>query len=137
MSMNLTFVRMPRAAFASIRDDADGLAELFSGEADAVLTRLGLEPSDVTAGWNYLGAHRFLAGPDADDETNERELVLEDLRTRGRLGWEATYGPAFVIEPAAVASACRESRLLAAEPELGAFFTHAAEKQSFIVGVVD
>lgn len=85
---------------------------------------------------DYRGAAAFceengLTATDEDDDP-----VLRDLGVDGKLGYEATYGPAFSISPASAARASTSSMLVTSDADLQAWVATTAERGAYIVGMV-
>ena len=130
--MSLVLVRVSPEAYAAIKDKPDHLEVILDAEEFA--PELGILDVDLNER-NYRGAARFceehgLAKGDDDDG------VLTDLRIDGAIDYQATYGPAFSISPAAAATAAAESVLLAEDDELKAWVAEAAKHGSYIIGLV-
>ena len=129
--MSLILIRASAEAHALIKGNPDHLEAIIDAEEFA--PELGIMDNDVEER-NYLGAARLCEerglSRDGDDG------VFRDLRVDGEIDYEATYGPAFSISPAAAAIACAESVLLADDDDLRAWIAEAVKHGSYVIGLV-
>jgi hypothetical protein len=75
------------------------------------------------------------AAEDEEEEEGE-DAVAKDLYADGTLDYDAGYGPAFTLSPAAVEKAAKESSVLALDEDVKALFQAAAQRGDYIIGVV-
>jgi hypothetical protein len=71
---------------------------------------------------------------EADDE--DEDTVAKDLGADGTLDYDAGYGPAFTLSPAAVQQAAKSSAVLEFDEDVKALFQAAAQRGDYIIGVV-
>ncbi len=129
--MSMILIRVSPEAYAVIQGNPEHLEVILDAEEFA--PELGILDNDVDER-NYRGAAQFCEerglARDGDDG------VLRDLHVDGAIDYEATYGPAFSISPAAAAAACAESLLLAADDDLRAWIAVAAKRGSYTIGLI-
>jgi hypothetical protein len=131
--MSLVLVRVSEEAYAAIKSNPDHLEVILDAEEFA--PELGILDDDLYE-LNYLDAARYCKERGLDDDEAEDDGVLKDLGVDGAIDYEATYGPAFSISPAAAAKACAASVLLGHDEDLKAWVAEAAKHASYVVGVV-
>ena len=71
-----------------------------------------------------------------EDEEEEEDAVYKDLGADGTLDYDAGFGPAFTLSPAAVKQAAESSAVLELDEEVKALFLAAAQRGDYIIGVV-
>ncbi|HWO26193.1 MAG TPA: hypothetical protein VNO30_46015 [Kofleriaceae bacterium] len=71
-----------------------------------------------------------------EDEEEEEDAVYKDLGADGTLDYDAGFGPAFTLSPAAVQQAAQGSSVLELDEEVKALFLAAAQRGDYIIGVV-
>lgn len=129
--MSLILIRVSPEAYAAIKDHPDHLEAIV--DAAELAPELGVMDNDIDE-LDYRDAARLCAERGLHSESDDG--VLADLRVDGSIDYEATYGPAFSISPAAAAVACTESVLLTADPDLRAWIAEAVKRGSHVIGLV-
>jgi hypothetical protein len=71
-----------------------------------------------------------------EEEDEEEDTVSKDLGADGTLDYDAGYGPAFTLSPAAVQQAAKSSSVLELDEDVKALFLAAAQRGDHIIGVV-
>lgn len=71
-----------------------------------------------------------------DDDEEPGDVVLADLHVDGALGYDAGFGSAFYLSPAAAKRAAASSSALTLDDEAKAIVQAAADRGHYIVGVV-
>jgi hypothetical protein len=71
-----------------------------------------------------------------EDEEEEEDAVYKDLGADGTLDYDAGFGPAFTLSPAAVKQAAESSSVLELDEEVKALVLAAAQRGDYIIGVV-
>ena len=132
--MTLVLVRVSPSAFASLQRKPDHLAVILDDEEFA--PELGIGDDDVYPELNYRGAFQYCEEQGLTPADDDDDLVLRDLGADGQLAYEATYGPAFSISPASAKRASTSSLLITSDEDLRAWVTTAAERGTYIVGIV-
>jgi hypothetical protein len=139
MSMFVSVVRVTPTAFAAIQKQPDQLEGVFFDEDAAVMQRLGIGDAD-SAGFDYRIADEMMDAMDDGEDEGEGggggDSVLRDLGADGELDYDAGYGNAFTLSPAAVARAATNSAVIGLDDEVDALFASAAERGDYIIGII-
>jgi hypothetical protein len=152
MSMYVSVVRVTPAAFEQLEQDPSQLEAVFFNEDAAVLARLGIAESD-SAGFDYLSADAMMGAmadldegedeeedadsdEDSDDGDGDDDAVYKDLGADGTLDYDAGYGPAFTLSPAAVKKAAKRSSVIELDDDVKALFEAAVMRGDYIIGIV-
>lgn len=154
MSMYVSVVRVTPKAFEEIKQDPDVLEGIFDGDA-AAMKRFGITDKD-SGGFDYRSADAMMetmggvedededddddGGDDDDDDDGgggeSDDAVYRDLGADGELDYDAGYGPAFSLSPAAVKKAAKGSSVIELDDEVKALFQAAAKRGDYIIGIV-
>ena len=138
--MFVSVVRVTPAAFAQLEQDPWALHRVFFDADAALLARLGIAEDD-SAGFDYLAADAMMeamAELHGDDNAGDSDddPVCKDLGADGTLDYEAGYGPAFTLSPAAVKQAATRSSVIELDDDVKALFKAAAQRGDYIIGIV-
>lgn len=136
MSMWASFARVSPTSLEALKKDDQGLDFLFfdEGEAKAAAEAAGIVGAPC-AGLDYRTAAAVYEG--MAEATGEDEVdFYEDLGVTGDLEFEAGYGPAFYLDPAAVKAAAENATALELDEEVKALFAAAAKAGDAIVGII-
>ena len=146
MSMFVCVVRVTAATFELLKRDPAQLEGVFEEDAD-VLSRFGIAESD-SAGFDYRIADDVMDAEanldldlDSDDDdksggSDDDDPVFKDIGADGHLDYDAGYGNAFTLSPAAVKKAAKESSVIEIDDEVKKLFKAAAKRGDYIIGVV-
>lgn len=155
MSMFVNVVRVTPATFELIKKDPQQLEAVFFEGDNAIVKKLGIAEAD-SAGFDYISADMMLDAmggfaddeddddedvdntddDDDDEEEDDNDAVFKDLGADGTLAYEAGYGNAFTLSPAAVKKAAKSSSVIHLDDEVKALFEAAAQRGDYIIGVV-
>jgi hypothetical protein len=148
MSIYVNVVRVTPAAFDAIKRDPSQLEGVFFDEDAEIMNRLGIEEGD-SAGFDYRIADEMIELEDEDEGEGGGEdgdggeagggdgnTIDRDLGADGRLDYDAGYGPAFTLSPAAVKKAAQQSAVIELDDDVKAVFQAAAERGDHIIGIV-
>ena len=134
MSMWLSMVRVTPEAFRKIETNPEQIDAIFFEVDDDVLAALGIA-DDHSAGVDYLSAASGLeAMAEATGEEFDEDGML-DLTVSGELGYDAGYGNAFYLDPAA-AKDCRESMISFMDEEMAKVLSEAADQGNYLIGII-
>ncbi len=144
--MFVCVVRVTPTTFELIKKDPAQLEGVFDENGD-VLARLGIAKAD-SAGFDYGIADDMMdaeASLEMDLETDdddgeagsgENDPVFKSIGADGQLDYDAGYGNAFTLSPAAVKKAATESSVLEIDADVKKLFKAAAKRGDYIIGVV-
>ena len=146
MSMFVCVVRVTPKTFELLKKDPAQLESVFEEDA-AVLAKLGIADTD-SAGFDYRIADDLMDAeanlemdldsdePDDGADTSEDDPVFKDIGADGSLDYDAGYGNAFTLSPAAVKKAAKESSVIEIDDDVKKLFKAAAKRGDYIIGVV-
>jgi hypothetical protein len=147
MSMFVCVVRVTPATFELIKEDPAQLEGVFEEDKD-VLARLGIADSD-SAGFDYGIADDMMDAEanlemdlDSDDDEadqgggDDEDPVFKSMGADGHLDYDAGYGNAFTLSPAAVKKASKQSSVIEIDDEVKKLFKAAAKRGDYIIGIV-
>lgn len=132
--MWLGMVRVTPDAFREIEKNPELIDAILFDVKEDVLARLGIE-EEHSAGVDYLSASEALEGmAEATGEELDEDGIL-DLEVSGELGFDAGYGNAFYLDPAA-AKQHVESMISFMDEEMATVLVEAAEEGNYLIGVI-
>ena len=134
--MWMNFARVSAASLEALKKDASGLDFLFFSEdgAKAAANSAGIVGAPC-AGLDYRTAAMVIEA--MAEHTGEGESdPLGELGVTGDLDYDAGYGPAFYLDPAAVKKASADSGIPPLDDEVEELFAAAAKAGEAIVGVI-
>lgn len=132
--MWLSMVRVSPDAFREIEKTPDLIDAIFFDVDEDVQAKLGIEGSH-SAGLDYRSAAQALEGMIEATGVEFDEDCILDLEVTGDLDFDAGYGPAFYLDPAA-AKESRESMISFMDDEMAKVLKEAAAQGCYLIGII-